>query len=488
MKRTLSLILVLFFLLPFCVACSESSENADASSNSPSGNDDVQTPSAETEPETEEDPLSDGLPDTDLDGYEFRIFSMLWTDGVETAARMISDEFTGDAINDALRTSTINVEDRFNCPIKMIEGGDVNVMPSNVTNSINGGDNAFEIAAGHDGSMKNLMNQGLFYNIKKISQFDFDKPWWGPSDLLEIGGKMYIASTYLSYTGLHWTRALMVNKRITTDLNVEIPYDTVREGTWTLDRMIAMTENTYIDLNGNGRKDIKDQIGLCTGVETLYCFQESLDLAAYKRNADGAVELAFDTERLDSALSRLRALNKTDDFTYKQDSAFTAEIFKEDISMMVLGQIADAYSVYRDCDFTYGFLPCPKYDENQKDYISGCTDLPWAIPKTVTSEQADIIGTVVEALSAQNYRGVLPVYFETVMKSKIADSPDDAAMLQIIADGRTLSFGYSYGLVFKDVLRQLIVGKNEIASYYQSNKEKAENELDTLITSFAGWD
>ena len=61
-------------------------------------------------------------------------------------------------------------------------------------------------------------------------------------------------------------------------------------------------------------------------------------------------------------------------------------------------------------------------------------------------------------------------------------------MLQIIADGRTLSFGYSYGLVFKDVLRQLIVGKNEIASYYQSNKEKAENELDTLITSFAGWD
>ena len=275
MKRTLSLILALFFLLPFCVACSESSENADASSNSPSGND-VQTPSAETEPETEEDPLSDGLPDTDLGGYEFRIFSMLWTDGVETAARMISDEFTGDAINDALRTSTINVEDRFNCSIKMIEGGDVNVMPSNVTNSINGGDNAFEIAAGHDGSMKNLMNQGLFYNIKKISQFDFDKPWWGPSDLLEIGGKMYIASSYLSYTGLHWTRALMVNKRITTDLNVEIPYDMVREGTWTLDRMIAMTENTYIDLNGNGRKDIKDQIGLCTGVETLYCFQESL--------------------------------------------------------------------------------------------------------------------------------------------------------------------------------------------------------------------
>ena len=487
MKRTLSLILALFFLLPICVACGESSENADASSNSPSGND-VQTPSAETEPETEEDPLSDGLPDTDLGGYEFRIFSMLWTDGVETAARMISDEFTGDAINDALRESTIGVEDRFNCSIKMIEGGDVGSMPRNVTNSINAGDDAFEICAGHDGSMTNLMNQGLFYNIKKVLQFNFDKPWWGPSKVLEINGKMYLASSYLSYTGLHWTRALMTNKRIFDDLGVEIPYDTVREGTWTFDKMIAMTENTYVDLNGNGKKDIKDQIGLCTGVETFYCLQESLDISPYHRNNDGTITMDFDVERMDSIVNKLRALNKTDGFTYKSDSAFTSEIFKTDVSMMVLGQIADAYEVYRDCEFPYGFLPCPKYDENQKDYISGCTDLPWAIPKTVTDAQVDVIGTVVEALSAKNYAGVLPVYFETVMKARIADSPDDAEMLQIIADGRTISFAMQYGLEYFNTLKELIVGRKEVASYYQGKAEAAQNKLDTLIKSFDTWD
>ncbi len=487
MKKTLCFILALFLLLPLFAACSESRENTDVSNNSPSGND-IQTPSAETEPETEEDPLSDGLPDTDLAGYDFRIYSMLWTDGVETAARMISDEFTGDAINDALRESTLSVEDRFNCTIRMIEGGDVWHIAANVTNSIQAGDDAFEIVGGHDGTMTNLMNQGLFYNIKKVPQFNFDKPWWGPSKVLEINGKMYLASSYLSYTGLHWTRALMTNKRIFGDLGFEIPYETVREGTWTFDRMIAMTENTYVDLNGNGKKDIKDQIGLCTGVETFYCLQESLDISPYHRNSDGTITMDFDIERMDSVVNKLRDLNKTDGFTYKSDSAFTSEIFKTDVSMMVLGQIADAYEVYRDCEFPYGFLPCPKYDENQKNYISGCTDLPWAIPKTVTDAQIDIIGTVVEALSAKNYAGVLPVYFETVMKARIADSPDDAEMLQIIADGRTISFAMQYGLEYYNTLKELIAGRKEVASYYQGKAEAAQGKLDTLIASFDEWD
>ena len=37
--------------------------------------------------------------------------------------------------------------------------------------------------------MSNLMNQVLFYNLKKIPQFNFDKPWWSLSRLLEIEGR-----------------------------------------------------------------------------------------------------------------------------------------------------------------------------------------------------------------------------------------------------------------------------------------------------------
>ena len=72
------------------------------------------------------------------------------------------------------------------------------------------------------------------------------------------------------------------------------------------------------------------------------------------------------------------------------------------------GQLANAYSSFRDSDFSYGFLPTPKFDETQKSYINCCTDRPWAIPITVSEEQLDLVGTVCEALSCRNYTS--PVY------------------------------------------------------------------------------
>ena len=73
------------------------------------------------------------------------------------------------------------------------------------------------------------------------------------------------------------------------------------------------------------------------------------------------------------------------------------------------------------------------------------------------------------------------------MKARIADSPDDAEMLQIIADGRTISFAMQYGLEYYNTLKELIVGNKEVASYYQGKAEAAQNKLDTLIESFDEW-
>lgn len=481
LRAKLALFLALLMCAPLFASCSDNAASAETPDVQ---KEETTAPAAEEETVPEETELSDGLPDTNLDGYEFRYYSMLWTDGVHAAHRIMAEDYTGDPVNDALRDSTLYVEERFNCKITVIDGGDAYTMGGNTSNLIASGDNAFDVAVGHDGTMMGLAKQGMFYNLKNVEQFDFEKPWWLPSMELELCGKMYLASSYLSFTNIHWTRAIMVNKNIMTELNVEIPYDTVREGTWTLDKMCSLTENTYSDLDGNGKKTDKDRIGLCTGVETLYCLQESLDLGAYTAQADGTRTLDLDLERVDTALGKLRAIFNTDNCTYKTNSAFTSEIFKTGTAMMVLGQIGDAYDIYRDSDFTYGFLPCPKYDELQENYINGCTDLPWAIPKTVTAEQVDIIGTIVEATSCYNYKNVLPAYFEVAMKSRTADSPDDAEMLQIIADGRTISFGFSYGLTFNDVLRKLIVSNEELASYYQANQKAAQKILDKLIEDF----
>ncbi|MBO7405660.1 MAG: hypothetical protein J6V24_11915, partial [Clostridia bacterium] len=122
------------------------------------------------------------------------------------------------------------------------------------------------------------------------------------------------------------------------------------------------------------------------------------------------------------------------------------------------------------------------------DYVNCCTDMPWAIPKTVSGDQVDIIGTICEAMSCYNYQNVLPAYFEVAMKARTADTEQDAEMLQLIADTRTISFAYSYGMAFNNILSDLQSGSRETASYIQSTEKVAAKTLERMLKTFAEFD
>ena len=473
-KKIFAFILAALMLAPSLLSCSEAGSSETEASASGGQ---VEAEIVETEPE-----LSDDLPDTNLDGYQFRILSVMFG-GDEGAHRIMQEDYTGTPVNDALRDSTLYIEDRFNCAMTYISAGNEFDTQTTTQTTITSGDNAFDIVIGHDGLTFALAKQGLFYNMYDIEQFNFDKPWWTPTTDLVLCDQLFCASSYLSYLGIHWTRAIMMNKDYMTNLGIEIPYDVAREGKWTLDKMISLVEGTSFDVDGNGKINPGDEVGFCTGTQTYYCMQEALDLSPYKRDAQGNMTLAFDLERMDTAVQKFRSLASSPDYL-KGGAGFGEDVFKVGTAMIVYGQIGDAYDIYRECDFAYGFLPSPKFDELQENYINGCTDLPWAIPKTISPEQAKIIGTIVEATSCYNYKHVLPAYFDVAMKNRTADSPDDAEMLQIIADTRRISFAFSYSMSMNNILDSLSSGNQEVASYYRSQQKPAQKALEKLIKEF----
>ena len=125
------------------------------------------------------------------------------------------------------------------------------------------------------------------------------------------------------------------------------------------------------------------------------------------------------------------------------------------------------------------------YDELQEKYIACCTDTPWALPKTFTPEQEEIAGTVIEAISAYNYKNMLPVYLESTLKSRLADEPDDAEMLQLIADTRTIGFAYAFQLIGNDFLENMYSNSVGVASFLKKLEQKAEKGLAKLLDSYA---
>ena len=227
MKKTVSLILSALLLLPFLASCGESQTGSDPAQDTPS------SPSAEviaeTEPETESPYIDDGLGNPDLEGYDFRILSCFFND-LETWKYVICDELTGVPLDDQLYESKEAVEDRLNIKFSVIEPGDDGAGYDAFKKSVMGGDDSFDMHIGKDWRTCDLGLKGYCYNMFDIDQFDFDKPWWPASTVkqLSVGDKMFAASNYASYCGIHWTRVMVANKDLLADFQMDVPYPQLR--------------------------------------------------------------------------------------------------------------------------------------------------------------------------------------------------------------------------------------------------------------------
>lgn len=467
-----------------------SCSNSAGGQNETSPPDTVALPSSSesaVESESETTYIPDDLPDEDFGDYAFRILSCVFYNK-ELATYITYDELTGVPVDDALYNSKTNIEDRFKVGISWIETGNESAGLTAAKNAINAGDDAFDILIGHDTNTVGLGKSGLLRNMYDIDEFNFEKPWW-PNNAVEswtVAGKMFAASSYISYCGIHWTRAMTVNKDWAEELRMEIPYEAVREGKWTLDMLNTLTEDVSYDVDGNGKTNEKDKVGFTSGTQTWYCLQEGVDLPIYRRDDSGSIYLDLDVDRADKFLEIMRTLTQKDRYVSSGD--FGVKMFENGNALFAYTQVGDAYDYYRVSDVRYGFLPTPKLDEAQENYINCCTDVPWAIPKTVMGEQQHVVGTICEAMSAYNYNHVLPVYLEGALKSRAADSADDTEMLQIIADTRTIGFAYGYGLQINNILGDILDNGQGAASYFKSKEKVAEKALNKMISNFEDMD
>ena len=482
MKKLLSAALLLAVMLTACGEAASAPVSAGGTAAAPDA-------AAETAAETAEEAkayIPDSLPDADLGGYKFRIGTSEFG-GKNLNEYVIFDELTGNPVNDELYNAKLYVENRFNVDISVIDYGTIEGTRDAVKKSVAAGDDEMDIQIGHDHHTGDLAKGGYLHNIRSIPHFDFDKPWWPKFaiDQLTVCHRMYVCSSYISYCGLSYERILCVNKTLADSYGRAIPYDAVRDGKWTLDAMFGFIADTAADLDGDGKMGETDQYGFVSGSQTDYCLQEALDCSVYKKDENDVPTIEADMDRLSKMVEKTRWLYK-DSGLATENVDFGQNIFKAGLSLLAYTQITNAYNDYRQSDVVYGFLPTPKLDELQADYINCCTDTPWAIP--LNASHPEEIGYVVEALSCYNYNNVLPAYFDVAVKTRLADSPDDAEMLQIIADTRTIGFAYFYSMSFNNIIGDLKNGKKELASYIEKGMKSATKNLDKLIAAFEGMD
>ncbi len=476
-KKLLCLSLALLLALSVLVSCASSPEEETGPAAEPSSNAAVP---GEEEAETESSLALDDLGEADFGGDAYIIAGL----SNRTTTAVTSSELNGEVINDAQYNSARTVEDRFNVAISYEDiATDDGGMATAIRNIVSSGEENYSVTFSQDTNAITLATSGHFHNLKSIPEFNFDQPWWIDSTTtIGVGDKCYVASSYLSYYCLYYMRVFVINKGIAADLGIEVPYQKVYEGNWYLDDIIEMAEKATLDLDGDGKMTAKDRYGLT--YEVFYTLQNSLGVPVISKDENNMPYISFDVERAALYLEKMEDL--TENYGYLE-SNYGANMFADGLSLMCYCNLREVCNIIRDTDLSYGFIPAPKLDENQKEYITSATDAYWCVP-TSAAARADMIGTVTEALSCQHYNLVRPAFYETTMKGKLADAPEDTAVLNMIPATMSIDFGYAYYQVItamptlRDLTNTTTSGK--LASTYKKLSAALEKQLAATVEKY----
>ena len=484
MKRIISLAMAWIMLLGVFTGCGNTVEETAA---------ETETQPAETESETLFKP--DNLPeDLDFEGSEVHTFG--WEE--VSVIEFFAEEMTGDVVNDAIFQRNQIVEERLNVAMTftLAPGNNANhqAWANTVISSTMAGDGANDIVAGYSMAPTILAFQRVLIDLMTLDYLDFGMPWWPESLQKEAtcGGKLYFCSGDISTNMISMLYCMFFNKTVATNHGLEDFYPLVKEGTWTLDKMIELASGCYVDMNGDGTKDPGDAYGYV--VQPVYIdpffFASGLRTTALDENCMPVLSPEFSGERTQELLVKMVDMFKTDAMFL---SGYTMEgydhvrnAFMEDRALFFDTEISYATNYLRQSEASYGILPIPKYDEAQKEY-STIMSFPYTLYGVPSdAKDPDMSAAVLECLASESYRTVSPALFEIALKVKFSQDAESAEMYDIIRSSATFDFGRIFctnldALTYSMFRDSVNSGNTNWMSTFQGKKKTLETKLAAVV-------
>jgi hypothetical protein len=284
------------------------------------------------------------------------------------------------------------------------------------------------------------------------------------------------------------------NKKIFTDANQKFLYEYVEDGSWTLDTQASLVPLLYRD-NGNGVPDENGDIfGFVTNnFISADPYWAACELDIISTNGGEGYEWVFDSSKMHDAMEKvLNLYYNTDNGTFcsfSDDSlqSVTQAIFADcraAMATLCIGTLET--SQLRTMDDAYGVVPMPKFDAAQKEYHSQMHDAFTiaCIPTTVQGERLTQMSAVLEAMSSASYNLVRPVYYETTLRTKIAQDPQSSEMMEIIVNGIYIDagivFSHNMEAFHKGIQKIVSARSNTTASLFKSMENIAKKRLTQL--------
>jgi len=504
-KKIISVMIILSFLFApviFFIGCQSGEKPAETKIDSNLADDVGENDPVEESAENDifnmkvRESAKDGLPETNFNGAVFNILQR-----TEWNYEFLAESENGDVVNDAVYKRNLTVEERFNVKLNAIDvmGGwnEQEIFLKKVRNSVAAGDDEFQLISGYAAYMPKLASQGIVVNLHDLPYLDFDKPWWSTDlkDNLTINGKMFFATGDLSLSLWEDILAVYFNKKMIADYQIENPYELVRSGKWTLDKINEICKDVYKDMDGTGKMSAAvDIFGYATDTANLVDnFFGAFDCPVIKKDENGIPYHAQNIQKMADIVEKLYEFLWENPGVYSNPVASPGPenlyryIFEEDRAMFLPELLGNAQAL-RSMNTDFGIIPYPKWDEQQENYLTTSVAYFSLFCVPVTVQNFEMTGIITEALCVESYKKVIPAFYEIALKTKHARDDESAEMIDIIRSGLTFDFGKIYvtELAYSmNVLRELMSNKrNNFVSTFEKNERSYNTALAKVLKTF----
>lgn len=459
------------------------------------------TANAETE---EADPFAD----FDYGGQSFRTYTSVNNASVSLKSSNFliegPEELTGEAASDAAFERNRAVEEMLNISLEFAQAEmGYDTVQNTVRTYIMAGSDEYELIVNDLYGLTGLTVEGMFHSADGGEYFDFTQPYWFGDFMKDIsfkeGDTFMMAGDFIIDT-LRTAHCLVYNKDMYTDLfgDGDGLYDIVLEGSWTMDKMIELVNAAYVDSDGNGTKNIGDKLGFAVFQDwgPFIPFSISLGVEYMGRDDAGYPTLTMNNERTMLMCDKVYQLWHSQGIgglsIFNNEAQTVLDQFTSG-NVLIIGyqQLGSLESeALRASEHEIGIVPYPKLDEQQENYVTSAHDTSeiGLLPVTMPESRLSFASAVIEVLSRESSKTVLPAYYESSLKIKYTRDEVSAQMIDMIHDGLSNSFALAWhqplGTFLQSVIFSAASAENTFASTYASAEKGMQEKLNTLIETY----
>ena len=483
MKRHISLLLCVAMLLTLvltAVACgkAEETETTTTASTTTAKGTTAATEATTTAPEVDPyEPAQENFGDANGKPTDFNMlvranrYGYLYDDGTSP-----------ERVNAAAYQRNMMIEERYNIKINIIEKESTADIWNTALLTSNG---EYDLACFD--YWWGIEQSGMLYDLMTLDEINVSAPHWyqGWNDNCTINDKLFSIAGDATLEVLENIEILFFNKDM-AEVNQLDLYKMVDDGDWTMEKMAQINTQVATNLDNDTADD--DVWGALYDVHAVGCMLYSAGMKLTNFNDDGSIAITSNTDGLvragEACIELLHnGATRYDSNTARSTNNQGVKLFTNESAMFYATALYLGQTLRKsDTGFDYGVLIPPKFDKDS-DYVTGTYGASlFGIPHSVKNVHRSAV--ILDALNYYSNDTVVDAFYEIVLKYQVADSEEDANMIEKARDVLYMDVAYIYTLTLFSGIKSAVIKNQPMSSVIAANSKVAQKELQKIVSAY----